>query len=943
MDADFIQSKICSLFLFRNILILAFSLLCVNNLFSQVNVIMNHNNLQRTGWNDKETILATDNVSSGNFGEIFSRDVDDQIYAQPLVVSNVSIGGGTHNIVLVATVNNTLYAFDADDPNASTPYWKDNLTYSSNYRPIKNTDMTNACSGNYVDFTGNMGIVGTPAIDISTNTLYVVSRSVTKTGTKIFVQYLHAIDISTGAEKLGGPVPITATYPGTGQGSVGGIMTFNTQHQNQRPGLLLYNGIVYIEWASHCDWTPYQGWMIGYDAQTLQQKYVYNTVPNGGLAGIWMSGQPPAVDENGNFYITTGNGTTGQSGNPNDTINRASSLIKLSASSGALKVKDFFTPMNYQYLNSADLDYGVDGVLLIPNTHLSLSGSKEGRLYLINDDQMGGATTDNSNVLQTLSVANQNTTNTRHLHGSPVYFKDAYNQEYVYAWAEGSLLKQFPFNRSTLLFDTVNVKIGNTVLPSGMPGAMLSLSSNGAQPGTGILWANHPIHGDANHADVPGVLQAFDATDVTHELWNSNWNSKRDAIGTFAKFVFPTVANGKVYMATFSNKLNVYGLNPPPASPCSNTIPPVWQSADIGYVAYPGDVCVDNGTYTITSSGDDIWNTADAFHYVFQKVITNETELTIRVASINNTNSFAKCGIMFRQNLDPGSPYISISLIPSNQIYIQTRTSQSGSAVNVGTNIAHGAPYWLRIYNIGNKYVCSYSNNGYDWTKMDSVTMAMGTNPYVGIAYTTHNNSVLGTAVVDNVALKMNGVLSVNLVNFFGKNINDKSALLKWATTGETSNDHFDVQRSGSNTDFTTAGTVKGNGTTSQSHDYNFTDNFPGDGNNYYRLREVDEDGRYLYSPIISVRFNFEKIEIYPNPVKDKIYIRNNENFSKNKNLIVRLLDYSGKVLYKQQFESNGVNILTVKIPGKISNGIYILMVTNADGSQQGNKIFINR
>ncbi len=915
-------------------------LLLQSSSFGQVSVIMNHNDLGRTGWNSNETILATDNVSSGNFGKIFSRDVDDQIYAQPLVVGNVAISGGTHNIVLVATVSNTLYAFDADDPSASSPYWQDNLTYQpANYRPIKNTDMIYACSGNYKDFSGNMGIVGTPVIDTSTNTLYVVSRSVTKTGTPVFVQYLHAIDISTGAERPGSPVYITATYPGTGDGSVGGVITFDQQRQNQRPGLLLYNDIVYIAWASHCDWVPYHGWVIGYDATTLQQKFVYNATPNGGLGGIWMGGLAPSVDENGNIYITTGNGTTGSGGNANDTINRGSSLLKLS---GNLKVKDFFTPMNYVYLNDNDKDYGINGALLIPGTHLSLSGSKDGGLYLIDDNNMGGTTSDDSNVLQRLNMGTP-TNNTRHLYGSPAYYKDEYNNEYIYGWAEGALLKQIPFDRNTMLFDTLNSKIGITALPGYMPGAMLAVSSNGSQHGTGILWASHGVSGNANHEVVPGELQAFDATDVTHELWNSNWNSKRDSIGKFAKFVFPTIANGKVYMATFSNKLNVYGLNPPPASPCTNTLPPTWQSADIGYVGFAGDVCVSNGVYTVTSSGDDIWNTADAFHFVFQKVITDETELTARVTSIKNTNSFAKCGIMFRQNLDPGSPYVFLSIIPSNQIYFQQRTWQSGNAVNIGSPVAHGVPYWLRIYNKGNKYISSYSSNGTDWTKLDSVTFAMGPNSYVGIAYTTHDNTVLDTAVVDNVALRISGALSFNLVNFIGKNENDKKTLLTWATTGEINNDHFEIQRSSSNTDFKTIGLVKRDNAPSGLHNYAFTDLSPQDGNNYYRLKQVDAEGNVSFSSIVLVRFNFKKIAIYPNPASTKIYINNNYNFSNGKNITVQLLDFNGKLLYGQVLKTNGINISTFNIPAKINNGMYVLTVTSSKGDKQSELVFINR
>jgi len=905
---------------------------------------MNHNDLKRTGWNSNETILTQSTISNGNFGLVFARSVDDQIYAQPLVVSNVTIGGSKHNIVIVATVNNSLYAFDADDASVTSPYWQDNLTFNpSTYRPIKNTDMTGACGGNYKDFSGNIGIVGTPAIDTVTNTLYVVARSVTKTSPATFVQYLHAIDITTGTEKTGSPVYITATYPGTGSGSSGGIMTFNQQKQNQRPGLLLYNGIVYIGWASHCDWAPYQGWLMGYDATTLQQKYVYNSVPNGGLAGIWMSGQPPAVDDYGNIYITTGNGTTGTGGNPNDTTNRASSLIKLSTASGALKVKDFFTPMDYIYLNDDDLDYGVDGVLLIPYSNLSLSGSKEGKLFLIDDNNMGGTTSDNSNVLQILNVANTTTSNTRHLHGSPVYYEDRLGNEYIYAWAEGSLLKQFPFDRGTMLFDTLNVKIGNTALPSGMPGAMLSLSSNGTQYGTGILWANHPINGDANQSVVPGDLQAFDATDVTHELWNSNWSSKRDSIGKFAKFVPPTIANGKVYMATFSNKLNVYGLNPLPSSSCAGTLPPFWQSSDIGYVAYPGDVCVNDGVYTITSSGADIWNTADAFHYLYQQTLASGAEIIARVVSISNTNANAKCGIMFRQNLDPGSPYVFLALTPTNGLWFQQRTTQSGSAVSISSQMSPTTPYWVRVLNTGNNYVSYYSPDGVNWSAMDSVTLSLGVNPYVGIAYTTHNNSVLDTAIVDNITLKLATALSVNLLNFTAKNVNDKYSLLNWTTSGEINTDHFDIERSSVNTNFATIGTMKGNGTTSLSHDYNFEDTQPIDGTNFYRLKQVDINGNFTYSPVVAVTFNFRKIEIFPNPAAKQFYIRNNINFSNGDNLIIEILDFSGKVIYKQIATSSGANIITINIPPSMSNGMYVVMVTNSNGDKQGDKIFINR
>jgi hypothetical protein len=394
-------------------------------------------------------------------------------------------------------------------------------------------------------------------------------------------------------------------------------------------------------------------------------------------------------------------------------------------------------------------------------------------------------------------------------------------------------------------------------------------------------------------------------------------------------------------MATFSNKLNVYGLNPPPASACTNSLPPLWQSADIGYVAFPGDVCVNNGVFFITASGADIWNKADAFHYVFQKVLTTETEITVRVASIKNTNSNARCGVMFRKNLDAGSPYVFLNLTPY-KIEVQERATQSTNAVNLITPISMSAPYWLRISNKGNKYISYFSDNGSDWTALDSVLLALGSNPYVGIAYTTHNNSVLDTALVDNVSLTTTGVLTGSIINFNAKNINDKCASVNWTTTTEV-NEYFEIQHSTSNTDFVTIDTIRGNGQTSELHNYSFTDNSPADGMNYYRIKEVNKNGDISYSSIASVRFNFRKIRIFPNPAHHTIYIGNNKNYSNGDYLKIQLLDFGGKVLYNQLSKTNANDVITVNIPSKIPNGMYLIMVTNYKGDEQGDKVWITR
>src|SRR5450432_886581 len=343
---------------------------------ADVAVLTQHNNLSRTGANLAETLLNTTNVTTNTFGLVFTRTVDDQIYAQPLVMTNVDIPGqGTHNLVIVATVNDSVYAFDADKPTASTPYWQVSFTNANAVAP-KNTDFTQTPCGVYKDFSGNMGIVSTPVIDPATGTIYLLAR--TKESGSIFVQKLHALDLRTGAERAGSPTTITATYSGNGEGSVGNTLTFDPLAQNQRSALALVNGVVYIGWASECDWEPYHGWLIGYDATNLQKVVTYNATPNGVEGGIWMGGQGVSADTNGNIYVSIANGTVGDSGDPRNIINRGDSFLKLTRGNTNLNVASWFTPYNHTNLETQDLDLGSAGLLLIPNTTLAFSGGKQG-------------------------------------------------------------------------------------------------------------------------------------------------------------------------------------------------------------------------------------------------------------------------------------------------------------------------------------------------------------------------------------------------------------------------------------------------------------------------------------------------------------------------------------------------------------------------------------
>src|SRR5450631_1511490 len=362
-----------------------------------ISVLTQHNNNTRSGLNDQETALTTSNVNTRQFGKLFTLEVDDQVYAQPLIAGNLSISGDKHNVVYVASVNNTLYAFDGDD---GTTYWQKNFT-TAGMRPPKNTDMTGACGGSYQDFSGNIGIVSTPVIDTVSQTIYFVARS---TDGNNFVQYLHAVNIISGSEMPGSPVKITATYSGSGDGNINNVIAFDAQRQNQRQALTLLNGIVYVAFSSHCDWGPYHGWILGYNSGTLQQQIVYNDTPDGYDGGIWESGMGMASDSQGNLYVVIGNGTVGANNDPTILTNRGESALKLTSSSSSLQVNSYFTPSNYQYLEDNDLDYGSMGSFLIPNSNFYFTGCKDGNIYLLNKDNMGGFSASGNQVQQTVTL-----------------------------------------------------------------------------------------------------------------------------------------------------------------------------------------------------------------------------------------------------------------------------------------------------------------------------------------------------------------------------------------------------------------------------------------------------------------------------------------------------------------------------------------------------------
>jgi hypothetical protein len=503
-----------------------------------VNVLTQHNDNSRTGANLNETVLTTANVNSTQFGKLWSYPVTGQVYAQPLHVDGVTIGGVVRNVLYVATMHNSVYAFDAQSA-STTPLWSVNLGPSV---PMPSTGLgTSGPCTTYQDILGEIGILSTPVIDLATNTMYVEAK--TKEGTA-YIDRIHALDITTGAEKMGGPVPITASVSGTA-----GARTLDSLRANQRSSLLLANGRVYVSFSSYCDSPSYYGWVIGYSASNLAQApLLYNDVQDGTQAGIWMSGAAPSADASGNVYVASGNGSF--NGNTTGGRNLGNSVIKLSSTLGML---DWFTPYNQSSLNSSDLDLGSSGLLLVPGSSLVVAGGKEGKIYLLNSGSLGHFHSgSDSQIVQSFMSSGT------HLHGAPVYWNSP-SGALVYVGAESDYIKGYRLT-SGLFATSPFTQTGFTSPANAMPGSILSVSANGSASGTGILWANMTVSRDANHATVPGVLRAFDAANLSIELWNSQQNAARDSFGNHAKYCPPTIANGRVYMATFSNQVAVYGL-----------------------------------------------------------------------------------------------------------------------------------------------------------------------------------------------------------------------------------------------------------------------------------------------------------------------------------------------------------------------------------------------
>ncbi len=496
--------------------------------------------LLRTGQNTNEIILNTSNANQKQFGKRVEYEVDGQVYAQPLYLPNVNIGSTAHNVVFVATEHDSLYAFDADQSSStsiSTFLWK-----RSFIDPLRNITTVSSSDVNCQDINPEYGITSTPVIDPSTNTLYVVVNTL-QSGVNTY--QLHAIDLTTGNDQTGSPMLIQASVQGSS-----GAVTFDPVKQLNRGGLLLLNGVVYIDWGSHCDKHPYHGWIMGYSTTNYKQLTVFNDTSNQDGGGIWQAGQGIAADSSGNIYVMTGDGAFDAN---TGGVDLSDTFIKLSTQ-GGLQVADYFAPFNQSCLEAEDNDLGSGGPVLLPTSHEMVGVGKEGRIYVVSRDNLGRYTPDpNLNC----STAEENRTDIDRIvqelppytanggaWSSPSYWNGP-SGEFVYIVGKRDHVKAFQLSNGLLSTSATS----QSPESFGFPGGDVAISSNGSTAGTGIAWTIGP---DA-------VLYAYDATNQGTELYNSSQNASRDGLPSYTKFSVPTIANGEVFVGTHST-LDIYGL-----------------------------------------------------------------------------------------------------------------------------------------------------------------------------------------------------------------------------------------------------------------------------------------------------------------------------------------------------------------------------------------------
>jgi Legume lectin domain/Chitobiase/beta-hexosaminidase C-terminal domain len=690
----------------------------------QTPVLTQHNDIGRTGQNTAETILTPSNVNSTQFGKLFSIKVDGQVYAQPLYVPGMTINGAVHNVLIVATEADSVYAFDADsNTGANATYlWHASVIdtahgAASGATPVPYTTV------NCTDMQPQSGISSAPVIDTTTGTIYVEGESIE--GGNV-VHRLHALDINTGNEKSFGPVVIDALpngVPGTGDGSSGGVLQFDNLTQHNRPGLLLFNGTIFVGFASHCDNGAYHGWLFAYSESSLARLAYFNTTPYGGLGGFWSSGAGLAADSSGNMFLVTGNGSYDTN---NPAIDYGDSILKMTYASGAFTVADYFTPYNQSSLSGGDIDLGSGGVLLLPTQpgtypNELVEMGKQGTMYLVSRDTM---TTTPAHYCNGCSSDPEIVQESSGGQFAGMWSMPAYWNNTVYFAGSGGPLTAIPLSGGKLNYSSVT-----TSSPTfGFPGATPSISASGST--NGIVWLiDSSQYGSPGPGPGPAVLHAFNATSVSTELYNSTQAaSGRDTAGNAVKFSVPTITNGKVYEGA-AQEVDVYGLlsetapvtNAPVISPASES---VTTSVQV--------------TITDSTSGSSIYYTTDGTTPVPGSGSTVKYSGAFTLTSSATVNAIATAGS--HTNSAVTSEIYSIQSNPITSVNDSSGFSASGLALS-GNATLNGTR--LRLTDGGG----NEAGSGFVTTPMNIQSFTADfsfqlTNPNAdGITFTIHGGS----------------------------------------------------------------------------------------------------------------------------------------------------------------------------------------------------------
>jgi hypothetical protein len=644
-----------------------------------LDILTNRYDNNRSGVNSQEAVLTPENVDPAKFGKLFTRTVDGDLYGQPLIVNDLIIDGVRHSsVVFLATSRNFVYCYDAEDPNAYVPLWTRWLG------PAVPRDEVLWEQGkdeeHYLNFGKEIGITSTPVIarEGESGTLYVVAKMIQGSrATAVFNQKLYALDLVTGRDRVA-PARIEAALPGRPN------VAFNPKRNLNRPGLLLQNGVLYLAFGSHDDAGEYYGWILAYDAATLQCLAAYNTAPDWGEGGVWQSGTGLAGDAEDCVYAVVGNGKSTDGRPKPDPVAKpeyGNALLKLKLDRGAgiFEIVDWFTTMDVFDQNDQDVDL-IGGPVLFqaePNGErrtFLLGGGKDGKFYLADRGNLGHWTRDNSGILQADKLCEY------HIHGAPVVWRSARGKILAYVWSEKDALKMFRLGPRG--FRPAPKGISNVRFPvseNRMPGGILSLSWDGSDPESAIVWASHPTCEDAMNKTVAGTLRAFKATDMTQELWNSDMDpAGDDRLGSFAKFSPPVVANGKVYIGTFSRELAVYGRLDEPRFDLGD-----FELRDIGpNVDKSGYYAA--GRYFLKLSGAGIGVVPEGFLFANREHNLGDSDLSLTVRfdgfNVDHLAGPARGGLIMRGGFAPSDGMAALIVDRDGHAFVLARDQPDETA-----------------------------------------------------------------------------------------------------------------------------------------------------------------------------------------------------------------------------------------------------------------------